>query len=66
MAQLTQEQQAAIRAFNQANVPLAQAVTEARNALNAAIYTDTPDTADIKAKAEKLAGGGISARAGAC
>ena len=55
MPQLTQEQQAAIRAFNQANVPLAQAVTEARNALNAAIYTDKPDTVDIKAKAEKLA-----------
>jgi hypothetical protein len=53
--QLTQEQQAAIQAFNKANAPLAQAVNEARNALNAAIYTDKPDTADIKAKAEKLA-----------
>lgn len=55
MPQLTQEQQAAIQAFNEANAPLAQAATEARNALNAAIYTDAPDTADIKAKAEKLA-----------
>ena len=55
MPQLTQQQQAAIQAINEANAPLAQAVTEARNALNAAIYTDKPDTADIKAKAEKLA-----------
>jgi hypothetical protein len=55
MPQLTQQQQAAIQAFNKANAPLAQAVTEARNALNAAIYTDKPNTADIKAKAEKLA-----------
>ncbi len=55
MPQLTQEQQAAVQAFNKANAPLAQAVNEARNALNAAIYTDKSDTADIKAKAEKLA-----------
>ena len=55
MPQLTQEQQAAIRAMNQASAPLAQAVNEARNALNAAIYTDKSDTADIKAKAGKLA-----------
>ncbi len=53
--QLTQEQQSAIQAFNKANAPLAQAINEARNALNAAIYTDKPDTGDIKAKAEKLA-----------
>ena len=55
MPQLTQEQQAAIRAMNQASAPLAQAVNEARNALNAAIYTDKSDTEDIKAKAEKSA-----------
>ena len=55
MPQLTQQQQAAIQAMNEASAPLAQAVNEARNALNAAIYTDKPDTADIKAKAEKLA-----------
>jgi len=55
LPQLTQEQQAAIQAFNKANAPLAQAVSEARNALHAAIYTDKSDTADIKAKAEKLA-----------
>jgi len=54
MPQLTQEQQAVIQAFNKANAPLAQAVNEARNALNAAVYTDKPDTADIKAKAERL------------
>ncbi|MGO9200485.1 MAG: periplasmic heavy metal sensor [Limisphaerales bacterium] len=55
MPQLTQEQQAAIQAMKETTAPLAQAVTEARNALNTAIYTDKPDTADIKAKAEKLA-----------
>jgi hypothetical protein len=55
MPQLTQEQQAAIRAMNQASAPLAQAVNEARNALNTAIYTDKSDTADIKGKAERLA-----------
>jgi Spy/CpxP family protein refolding chaperone len=55
MPQLTQQQQAAIQAFNETNAPLAQAVTEARNALNAATYTDKPDTANIKAKAGKLA-----------
>jgi len=53
--QLTQEQQAAIRAMNQANAPLEQAVTEARNALNATIYTEKPDAGDVKAKAEILA-----------
>jgi sialate O-acetylesterase len=55
MPQLTQEQQAAIRAMNQASAPLDRAVTEARNALNASIYTEKPDMADIQAKAEKLA-----------
>ncbi len=55
MPQLTQEQQAAIRAMNQANAPLDQAVTEARNALNAAIFTEKPDAGEVKAKAEKLA-----------
>jgi hypothetical protein len=55
MPQLTQQQQAAIQAFNETNAPLAQAVTEARNALNAASYTDKLDTADVKAKAGKLA-----------
>ena len=55
MPQLAQEQQEAIQAMKQTSGPLAQAVNEARNALNAAIYTDKPDTADIKAKAEKLA-----------
>ena len=55
MPQLTQGQQAAIRALNQASAPQDQAVTEARNALNAAIYTEKPDRAEIKAKAEKLA-----------
>jgi Spy/CpxP family protein refolding chaperone len=53
--QLTQQQQAAIEAMNETSAPLAQAVNEARNALNAAIYSDKPDTADIKAKAKKLA-----------
>ena len=55
MPELTQEQQAAIRAINEANAPLDQAVTDARNALNAAIYTGKPDMGDVKAKAEKLA-----------
>jgi hypothetical protein len=55
MPQLTRQQQAAVQAFNETNAPLAQAVTEARNALNVAIYTDKPDAADIKAKAGKLA-----------
>ena len=51
MPQLTQEQQAAIRAMNQASAPLDQAVTEARNASNAAIFTERPDMEDIQAKA---------------
>ena len=55
MPQVTQQQQAAIQAMNENCAPLTQAVNEARNTLNAAIYTDRPDTADIKAKAEKLA-----------
>ena len=55
MPQLTQQQQAAIQTFNEGTASAVQAVTEARNALNAAIYTDKPDTADIKAKAQKLA-----------
>jgi sialate O-acetylesterase len=55
MPELTQEQQAAIRAINEANAPLDQAVTDARNALNAAIYTEKPDMGDVKAKAEELA-----------
>ncbi len=55
MPQLTQQQQAAIQAFSETNAPLAQVVSEARNALNVAIYTDKPETADIKAKAEKVA-----------
>ena len=55
MPELTQQQQAAVQAMKETSAPLAQAVNEARNGLNAAIYTDKPDTADIKAKAEKLA-----------
>ena len=55
MPQLTQQQQAAVKALNETTAPAAQAVTAARTALNAAIYTDNPDTTDIKAKAEKLA-----------
>jgi hypothetical protein len=55
MPQLTQQQQEAIQAFNKGTASAAQAVNEARNALNAAIYTDKPDAADIKAKAEQLA-----------
>ena len=55
MPPLTQQQQAAIQAMREASAPLAQAVTQARNALNAAIYTDKLDTANIKAKAETLA-----------
>ena len=55
MPQLTQQQQEAIQAFNEGTASAAQAVNEARNALNAAIYTDKPDAAEIKAKAEKLA-----------
>jgi hypothetical protein len=55
MSQLTQQQQAAIQAMREASAPLAQAVTQARSALDATIYTDKPDTADIKAKAEILA-----------
>lgn len=54
-AQLSQEQQAAIQAMKQSSTPLVQAVNEARNALNTAIYTDNPDKADIKVKVEKLA-----------
>ena len=53
--QLTPKQQAAIQAVREVSAPLSQGVTEARNALNAAIYTDKPDPANIKAKAEKLA-----------
>ena len=55
MPKLTPDQQAAIQAFNEANAPLTRAVNEARSALNAAIYTDKPETADITAKAETLA-----------
>jgi Spy/CpxP family protein refolding chaperone len=55
MPRITQDQQAAIQAMNETSAPVAQAVTEARNALNAAIFTDKPDTAEIEAKAEKLA-----------
>ena len=55
MPQLTQEQQAAIRAINQASAPQDQAVTEARNALDASIFTERPDMADIQVKADKLA-----------
>ena len=55
MPQLTQEQQAAIRAINQASALLDQAVTEARKALNASIFIEKPDRLDIKAKAEELA-----------
>jgi sialate O-acetylesterase len=55
IAQLTQEQQTAIRAINQATAPQDQAVTEARNALNGSIFTENPDRVDIQAKAEKLA-----------
>ena len=50
-----QQQRAAIQAVKESSAPLSQAVDGARNALNAAIYTDEPDAADIKAKAEKLA-----------
>ena len=53
--QLSQEQQAAIRAMNQANAPLDQAVTEARNALDASVFTERPDMADIQVEADKLA-----------
>ena len=55
MPQLTREQQASIRAMNQASAPLDQAVTEARNALDASIFTERPDMADIQVKADKLA-----------
>jgi hypothetical protein len=55
MPQLTQQQQAAIQALSEGTASAVQAVTEARNALNAAIYTDKPDTADIKVKAQQLA-----------
>jgi sialate O-acetylesterase len=55
MPRLTQEQQAAIRAMNQATAPLDQAVTEARNALNAAIYSEKLDMEDLNAKAERFA-----------
>jgi hypothetical protein len=54
LPQLTPPQQAALRALGQTNAPLDRAVMEARNALNAAVYTDKPDTADIKAKVEAL------------
>jgi hypothetical protein len=53
--QLTEAQWAAIRAMNESLAPQEQAVIEAQNVLNAAIYADKPDTADIKAKVEKLA-----------
>ena len=55
MPQLTPDQQAVIQAMRETSAPLAQAVNEARNALNAAVFTDNPDTANIKAKAEQLA-----------
>ncbi len=55
MPQLTQEQQAAILAINQTSAPQDQAVTEARNALDASIFTESPDMADIQVKADKLA-----------
>ncbi len=55
MPPLTPAQQATIGALNQASAPLDRAVTEARNALNASIFTEKPDRADIKAKAERLA-----------
>ncbi len=55
MPQLTQEQQAAVRALDQASATQDRAVTEARRALNAAIFSERPDTVDIKAKADKLA-----------
>ena len=54
MPQLTQEQQAAIRALDQASATQDRAVTEARNALNAVVFSEKPDTVDIKAKADKL------------
>ncbi len=41
--------------MNTANAPLDQAVTEARNALDASIFTERPDMADIQVKADKLA-----------
>ncbi|MGO8676737.1 MAG: sialate O-acetylesterase [Limisphaerales bacterium] len=55
MPEFTQEQQAAIRALDQASAAQDRAVTEARNALNAAIFSEKPDTRDIKEKADKLA-----------
>jgi hypothetical protein len=55
MPQLTQEQQTAIEAMKETSAPLAQVANEARNALNAAIFTDQPDTADINAKVRQLA-----------
>lgn len=60
MPQLTREQQASIRAMNQASAPLDQAVTEARNALDASIFTGRPDMADIQVKADKLAAAELS------
>lgn len=60
MPQLTLAQQAAIRALNQATAPLDQAVTDARDALNAAIYIETSDTAGVKAKADRLAAGELT------
>ena len=41
--------------MNTANAPLDQAVTEARNALDAAYSAERPDMADIQVKADKLA-----------
>jgi sialate O-acetylesterase len=60
MPQLTREQQASIRAMNQASAPLDRAVTEARNALDASIFTGRPDMADIQVKADKLAAAELS------
>jgi sialate O-acetylesterase len=52
---LTQEQQAAIRAMNQATAALDQAAIEARNALNTAIYAEKFDVEAVSAKAGRLA-----------
>ena len=55
MSALTQEQQIAIRAINQAGAAQDQALRKARNALNAAIFSEKPDKEEIKAKSEELA-----------
>jgi hypothetical protein len=44
MPQLTPSQQAALRSLDQASAPHDQALREARNALNAAIYAERLDT----------------------